>query len=676
MAASTPRGINYPTSDDKIKDGSSPSALADDFAVLASSSDAAITAGVQEAKDAAALDATAKADDAKWQRSLITDANTVTRAGTFPTGSSTANTPRAEGGELDHYHVSGGWEQGQHMQVWQSQLYAVHRYWRRKSVGLWEPWSQIPEKGDKGSTGAAGATGPTGPGLNLTIGTVTTGQPGTAASALVRDVTGGQELDLTIPTGLPGTGTVEADGAVATYASSPGAQTHDYLHGEFTSLTRERREALADQAVAWASSRIINDRGDSYPAGLCRRVRLRKTTPESTVVIDRDTTGEEPNMTAAALTLRFLAEYAKTWPHKAGAVRPLAEEIGGWIMGMQVINPASTRYGGIKLGPGDQSCGALTAGQAGQALIAGSTVFGVGEWLGAALRVGEFCRTLLNPNARFQALHGVDVIDTIDPVIIDAINGSGQAEITGTGWNLVVPQFMKHLSDVTGDMGYWSDAVAGRDFMATAVTGHHDFYATKGAASGIAAGLVKTNWSNQSSLDLQDNAWHRQGDAAGGNGTIGTDPQEYGLVALWETGYDNATLRTAYDWMISLPNANPETTFGAAYDSRVCFTGYFRVDSPLYGGASKAFGTYYDSQGAGELLAWKQANYPDHYAASLPIINAVLEPDAGALLDENLGTVWSTDAYGAFATQGVIPIMVAATALCLTTPAYDKEVIE
>lgn len=56
MAASTPRGISYPTPGDKIKDGSSPSALADDFASLASSADAAITAGVQEAKD----DATTK----------------------------------------------------------------------------------------------------------------------------------------------------------------------------------------------------------------------------------------------------------------------------------------------------------------------------------------------------------------------------------------------------------------------------------------------------------------------------------------------------------------------------------------------------------------------------------------------------------------------------------------
>lgn len=56
MAASTPRGINYPTYDDIVLGGPSPSALADDFAALASSADSAITAGVQEAKD----DATTK----------------------------------------------------------------------------------------------------------------------------------------------------------------------------------------------------------------------------------------------------------------------------------------------------------------------------------------------------------------------------------------------------------------------------------------------------------------------------------------------------------------------------------------------------------------------------------------------------------------------------------------
>lgn len=49
MADTTPRGVRYPTELDKIKDGSSPSALADDFRDLAATADAAIAAGVNEA---------------------------------------------------------------------------------------------------------------------------------------------------------------------------------------------------------------------------------------------------------------------------------------------------------------------------------------------------------------------------------------------------------------------------------------------------------------------------------------------------------------------------------------------------------------------------------------------------------------------------------------------------
>lgn len=49
MASNTPRGVQYPTELDKIKDGSSPSALADDFRDLAATTDAAIADGVAEA---------------------------------------------------------------------------------------------------------------------------------------------------------------------------------------------------------------------------------------------------------------------------------------------------------------------------------------------------------------------------------------------------------------------------------------------------------------------------------------------------------------------------------------------------------------------------------------------------------------------------------------------------
>lgn len=78
------------------------------------------------------------------------------------------------------------------------------------------PGSQgIP--GPQGLIGATGPTGPTGPAgtsETITVGTTTTGEPGTPA--LVVDRTGGPDhvLDFTIPAGIPGPEGVEAYGGL------------------------------------------------------------------------------------------------------------------------------------------------------------------------------------------------------------------------------------------------------------------------------------------------------------------------------------------------------------------------------------------------------------------------------------------------------------------------------
>lgn len=64
--------------------------------------------------------------------------------------------------------------------------------------------------GDVGPTGATGATGPTGPTgadaqeITLTIGTVTTGDPGTEADASITGIAPNFVLNLTIPQGPTG----------------------------------------------------------------------------------------------------------------------------------------------------------------------------------------------------------------------------------------------------------------------------------------------------------------------------------------------------------------------------------------------------------------------------------------------------------------------------------------
>ena len=72
-------------------------------------------------------------------------------------------------------------------------------------TGATGPTGPTGPQGDAGETGATGPTGPTGPAINLEIGTVTTGDPGTAASATITNLgNNSYTLDLTIPQGPTG----------------------------------------------------------------------------------------------------------------------------------------------------------------------------------------------------------------------------------------------------------------------------------------------------------------------------------------------------------------------------------------------------------------------------------------------------------------------------------------
>lgn len=127
--------------------------------------------------------------------------------------------------------------------------------------------------------------------------------------------------------------------------------------------------------------------------------------------------------------------------------------------------------------------------------------------------------------------------------------------------------------------------------------------------------------------------------------TIGSDQMEYGIEALYKTGYSVSAIRTAYETIASWPNAD-SGAFGAAYDSRICWTGYFRPMAGVYGGQSKAYGTHYDVQGIGPLLKFKKQQYPDHWALSFE--KALLIPEMATLVDKDFNTIWSTDSTGLF----------------------------
>jgi hypothetical protein len=130
-----------------------------------------------------------------------------------------------------------------------------------------------------------------------------------------------------------------------------------------------------------------------------------------------------------------------------------------------------------------------------------------------------------------------------------------------------------------------------------------------------------------------------------GVNTIGSDQMEYGLEALLDTGYDIDAVKLAYETICSWPNADTGA-FGHAYNSRVCWTGYFRPYSQYYGGESKAYATQYDVQGIGPLLRLKKLHYPTHYSVSME--RAMTIPDAATLADKDWIPIRSTDDTGLF----------------------------
>jgi hypothetical protein len=122
--------------------------------------------------------------------------------------------------------------------------------------------------------------------------------------------------------------------------------------------------------------------------------------------------------------------------------------------------------------------------------------------------------------------------------------------------------------------------------------------------------------------------------------TIGSDQMEYGIEALYDTGYNLAAIKTAYETICSWPNADTGT-FGSAYDSRICWTPFFRPYAGLYNSASKAYGAFYDVQGVGPLLKFKKDHYPIHYAVSLQ--KALTIPEIATFVDKDWETSWDTD---------------------------------
>lgn len=448
-------------------------------------------------------------------------------------------------------------------------------------------------------------------------------------------------------------------------------------------LSRERRAALADRIAEWLTTFSRSDRGDLIMQGTVRRGTIRKASSTSPYLTEFSLRDEEPQTTAAGQTLQYLALYAKTYPEKSAQVRPAIDHLVAYISSMQCLDERVPQYGGIASAAGSMVYGGFGTAQCVRGIVAAYEVFGIGQWLDVAIKAGTFLTTLSNPNPVYQRIYGIDVIDPpagSPRFVCERITNGGVLWATANLWNLVAAQAFRALFSVTGNAVYNTLSGQIRDAMAYGFLNYYDYFGMKVTTAGTSAGLVDPRPPTQQTAPNNDNLWHRDGDVVG-RGTIGSDSMEYALTALWETGYNLAQLKAAYEHLDSLLMevipSTATTAFKAAYNAvnrHICWPGYFRINDAEYGGASEAWGGYLDLQGAGENLAWKKAHYPAHYALTLPIISAAADPDSTALMDENFDPYWSTDARGLYAVKGTIPIAVSGIGLLSTNPPYDLEV--
>lgn len=425
-------------------------------------------------------------------------------------------------------------------------------------------------------------------------------------------------------------------------------------------------------------------RGNSLINGMRRSVQPRRSTgltyEDSLDVNDGDAGGETfpsgfANTTAAALTMEFLSRYVIKYPQFSGQVTPYIKEIGRFLLSMQVMDQSMARFGGFALAINDQTASSFGAGIIGKALLKAWEATGDADYLAACVRAAQFLAVCHSPNEPYDAIYS----ETPIPVetenmgfkgFCDTIGSTDVISITSTTWNLVAADFLHQLYLVTGTASYETIAMAARDWMDHGVIEGRDYFALKNAAP---SSKVSTTWPNNSAHSYADGAWHRAGDAVlpYPTGTVGTDQIEYGLDSLYSLDYDENVLRDLYEYYRDLPSHDTGSAesivFSPAYNGAICFTGFWRLDWVEYIGPDPqppknvAYGSYYDSQGAGTLGYFKQQLAPADFALSLPMLLVVV--DRGSLLKADLSTRYSTGIGFTYYTKGVIPIAKAGIAL-------------
>lgn len=401
----------------------------------------------------------------------------------------------------------------------------------------------------------------------------------------------------------------------------------------------------------------------TVPNFVRRAVEVRRLT--STSLPHENSYERTPNSTALGLALKFLADLVHHDPRHKAELVPSIEFAADYLCAMQYRDEETARFGGIRASSDDKNTTCFGTAVAGRGLLAAYRVTKDPKHLQAAFNAAEYMKVLNDPNPTYLALYGetpipADAENAFFNGFCDRIQSDDKINITVSNWNLLAAVFLQEVYDLNGDADLPAIIAGAQETHDYGVLNGYDYFALKNAAP---TSKVSTTWPFFSGHTYADGAWHRLGEPAGTN-TVGTDQIEYGLAALYDLNYTLADLRTAYETYRNLTHADAGSTdFGNGFNAAVCFTGYFRINSSVYGGSggapidpstSRHYGSYYDVQGAGTLLKFKYEQYPDDFADAMTLTQIAW--DRGALVDENLDTIWSTDTGFEYFTKGVIPI--------------------
>lgn len=466
-----------------------------------------------------------------------------------------------------------------------------------------------------------------------------------------------------------------------------------------------------EQMVAYLLTVSTDSRGETYPNGLRRWIRLTRphgaalmpgpveayigqsedaapgAPAQETETSDEDSDDVWFNTTSSSLALLFLANYA-LYTDKRPDLVTATERFGQSLMRYQWVGtPTSTdaflRRGSFMLTASDSRATSFGTGLAVRALLQAYKATGNPDFLNSAIAGADFLVRMSDPNTYWGAAspngYSVSPINRLTSSITwygfcDRIDSTDKVSTYCSSWNIVAARALYELGAFIGQTSYVTVATQARDFMASQILNGYDYFAVSTNAGTYASAA----WSLSSSHTFNDHAKHRLGDVLS-VGTVGTDQIEYGLPCLYSMGYDSEAIRTAYKTFRDLPHSGAKLVgppadstyssensdsgaFGAAYNGRICWTGYFRLGT--FGTNSKvdrAYGTYYDAQGACTLGPYKAKEHPEDFELSHRLlIETVVR---GSLLQSDLSTKWSSGSTTDTTKRGAIVVASAAEAL-------------